>query len=751
MRKIKSLKIFFISILLIALFLLYPVNILFSDTSSLRIDPTTEFQRYPDICGENVVWMDKRSGETEIYIYNTNSGISGPVFSDGNKQIEPTIYENLVVWSENVSDSSDPVYQVFLYNLLTPDIEPIRIAPTDFDQLQADIYGDKIVWEDFRFGSENTQIYSYDISAEAITRISPTTSSQISPHIYENKIVWSDNIDNAATDFYKYQAYLFDIDTSLITRIDPFNSRQDVTSIYQDKIVYSDTRNADISQVYIYDITTNSSLRLYPTFGYQYGAKISGNKVIWLENYQIYIYDIAAGGMAARVDPTSYNQLYPDIYSDSIVWEDERDLHNNKQQIYIQSLPLAFSPSIFESFFARMASIIRNPVFVRDDMATKLSRMLLSVVNKIINIYNAFTSNNVRQIIDFPILDGSNPYENRELEILEEDKIDGAETEKEEEPEEIEEETKEEEQETEEETEEVAEEEEKAPTIELEVYEGPILSGNICYYIVKAKVAGNPTPEVKWNRDDSEGAWGPLKAQVNLSDPSEAFTLKATATNSKDKATDSIKLSWGCEKSESESEDTKDGGDTQPANLFYKQEYLTVCDDLSGTIIDTLGIRLANETNYIVLIGDMCTSFDQAIKAYLTFSIDYLNFYENVNITYASLIIPLESPPVGHPELSGDQVIIEACNYGDTLDLNDWTVPGTAVEGISTGYYTTDLNVTSFELKNAVQWAVDDPGVYWFQIKLYRNGVNNNYQDDYYSINIDDVYLYLEYTCTHIP
>lgn len=436
MRKIKSLKIFFISILLIALFLLYPVNILFSDTSSLRIDPTTEFQRYPDICGENVVWMDKRSGETEIYIYNTNSGISGPVFSDGNKQIEPAIYENLVVWSENVSDSSDPVYQVFLYNLLTPDIEPIRIAPTDFDQLQADIYGDKIVWEDFRFGSENTQIYSYDISTEAITRINPTTSSQISPHIYENKIVWSDNIDNAATDFYKYQAYLFDIDTSLITRIDPFNSRQDVTSIYQNKIVYSDTRNADISQVYIYDITTNSSSRLYPTFGYQYGAKISGNKVIWLENYQIYIYDIAAGGMAARVDPTSYNQLYPDIYSDSIVWEDERDLHNNKQQIYIQSLPLVISPSVFESFFARIASIIRNPVFVRDDMATKLSRMLLPAVNKIINIYNAFTGNNVRQIIDFPILDGSNPYENRELEILEEDKIDGAETEKEEETEE---------------------------------------------------------------------------------------------------------------------------------------------------------------------------------------------------------------------------------------------------------------------------------------------------------------------------
>lgn len=111
--------------------------------------------------------------------------------------------------------------------------------------------------------------------------------------------------------------------------------------------------------------------------------------------------------------------------------------------------------------------------------------------------------------------------------------------------------------ETEEETEEVVEEEQEtpeqeeqteAPTIELEIYEGPIYSSNnnVCYYRIKAIVTGSPTPTISFSKDDSGGAWGSKKTQINLSDPAETYTLTATATNSEAAATDSIALSWGC-------------------------------------------------------------------------------------------------------------------------------------------------------------------------------------------------------------
>jgi len=96
--------------------------------------------------------------------------------------------------------------------------------------------------------------------------------------------------------------------------------------------------------------------------------------------------------------------------------------------------------------------------------------------------------------------------------------------------------------------EEVAEEEKEAPTISLSIYEGPTYSSadNVCYYRIKATVTGSPTPTVEFSKDDSHGAWGSKKAQVNLNDPIGTYTLTATATNSEGSDTDSIELSWGC-------------------------------------------------------------------------------------------------------------------------------------------------------------------------------------------------------------
>jgi hypothetical protein len=106
-------------------------------------------------------------------------------------------------------------------------------------------------------------------------------------------------------------------------------------------------------------------------------------------------------------------------------------------------------------------------------------------------------------------------------------------------PEESEEEPKEEEEE--EET-----EEKTAPTIKLEVYENATLEGGVCYWRVRAVVTGDPVPKIKWNKDDSLGSLGDKIAQVNLNDPSETFTLTATATNSEGAAVDSINLIWEC-------------------------------------------------------------------------------------------------------------------------------------------------------------------------------------------------------------
>ncbi len=88
----------------------------------------------------------------------------------------------------------------------------------------------------------------------------------------------------------------------------------------------------------------------------------------------------------------------------------------------------------------------------------------------------------------------------------------------------------------------------EAPTIELIIYEGPIYSSGdeVCYYRIRADVTGTPNSDIDFSKDDSSGAWGSKKVQINLSDPADSYTLTATATNSEGSASDSITLSWGC-------------------------------------------------------------------------------------------------------------------------------------------------------------------------------------------------------------
>ena len=89
----------------------------------------------------------------------------------------------------------------------------------------------------------------------------------------------------------------------------------------------------------------------------------------------------------------------------------------------------------------------------------------------------------------------------------------------------------------------------EAPTIKLEIYEGPTYSpaDNVCYYRIKASVTGNPVPTIAFSKDDSDRTLGTSRCQINLYDSTETYTLIAKATNSEDYATDSITLSWGCE------------------------------------------------------------------------------------------------------------------------------------------------------------------------------------------------------------
>jgi len=329
--------------------------------------------------------------------------------------------------------------------------------------------------------------------------------------------------------------------------------------------------------------------------------------------------------------------------------------------------------------------------------------------------------------------------EAEEEEVAEEETEEAAEEEAATEGEEAEEEVGEEEEESEEE--EVGEEEEAeeegekaAPTIELKIYQGPTYSeaDNVCYYRIKATVTGNPAPAVEFSKDDSLGAFGSKKAQVNLGDTDETYTLTATATNSEGTATDSIDITWGCEEPEPEPE----------PEITEREVTISADGSLSGTVVGyEVEGALVDTSSDGISIGDTIT--DKYMKGYLTFNIGDLSDLGDITIKEVEIRIP--TVVIAHePWLAGSQMNIKVFDYGSSLDPVDFRCGGYTIKVFSTSSTLTDLTFSTPELKNALKSYVSS-GEELFQLKFGLNGRSINSLPDCYTFYKSSASLYIKY------
>jgi len=188
------------------------------------------------------------------------------------------------------------------------------------------------------------------------------------------------------------------------------------------------------------------------------------------------------------------------------------------------------------------------------------------------------------------------------------------------------------------------------PTISLAIYEGPTLDGSICYYRVEATVTGSPT--VSFSKDDSGGAWGSKKVQININNPGDTYTLTATASNSEGSDTDSITLNWGCA--------------IPTPDPIVKNVFISADVNLSGWI--AVGSAAWHNFN-IAYVGD--STLDTFLEAYLSFDIDDLGDINGIIIKNVSLSIPIDKID-GHPAFwAGSTINISVIDYGPSLDLGD--------------------------------------------------------------------------------
>lgn len=271
----------------------------------------------------------------------------------------------------------------------------------------------------------------------------------------------------------------------------------------------------------------------------------------------------------------------------------------------------------------------------------------------------------------------------------------------------------EDEEEAEEEDEEAADEDKQAPTISLEIYEtGYSSADGVCYSRVEAKVTGKPTPTVTFSKDDSGGAWGSKKCQVNLDDPGDSYALTATATNSEGTAPASLTITWGCAIPAEPAVEETDNITADNSRSGY----------ISGSAATSVGANL-------VYVGD--NGSNDPVKGYLSFDISDISDLDDVIIAEASIEIT-GIDKIGEPWDAGDKMDIKVFEYGNNLDYPaDFAVGGVLIKSIDTSSGLSGVSFSSDSLKSELQNAVD-AGKPYLQLKFGLNGVSNNSYSDVY-------------------
>ena len=284
-------------------------------------DGEVNFESFDNLNNDREPILAQNVDNTQIQTTKT------PITTDPSDQSDPAIYGDRIVWVDYRNDN----YDIYMYDLSTDTEIPITTDPSS--QWYPAIYGDRIVWEDYRNG--NWDIYMYDLSTDTETQITTDPWDQWDPAIYGDRIVWIDDRNG------NWDIYMYDLSTDTeIPIITDFGYSMWDPAIYGDRIVWIDDRNGNWD-IYTYDLSTDTETPITTDPFTQSNPAIYGDRIVWVDdrngnwNGDIYMYDLSTG-TETQITTDPLNQYSPAIYGDRIVWVDDR---NGNYDIYMREFP----------------------------------------------------------------------------------------------------------------------------------------------------------------------------------------------------------------------------------------------------------------------------------------------------------------------------------------------------------------------------------------------------------------------------
>ena len=288
----------------------------------------------PVIDGNYIVYQDTRGGGlSDIYLYNRITKTEIALTSDpAVESIDPDISWNRVVWADN----RDGNWEIYIYNVTTPEVDPQPLFVWEGDQIEPAIHGDVMVFSDKKPSPSSYNIYLFEFNTGVLTRLTDDTDGdQRNPDVFGNYAVWQDQRSG------DWDIYMYQIDTQQETQVTDDPAYQSNPAIYGNRVVWQDYRNGNWD-IYLHHITFGLGNAFY--------------------NFDFPVYSQSIGNLNA------FDQIHPAIYGDYVVWEDYR---NGNWDLYLYTFinDIVGWPSLIlnEDFDQKNASIFEEFVVFQDE------------------------------------------------------------------------------------------------------------------------------------------------------------------------------------------------------------------------------------------------------------------------------------------------------------------------------------------------------------------------------------------------
>ena len=253
-----------------------------------------------------------------------------PITTERHTQQNPAIYGDIVIWE----DYRNGNYDIYGYNLTTQ-IE-FQITTDPEDQKNPAIYSNIIIWEDYRHG--NPALYGYNLESGEEFQVVPS-GRNAHPAIYKDIIVWEDRSIG------RPGVRGLNLVTGEEFQVSETPDEQRWPAVYENYVVWEDERNHH-DNIYGYSLETKEEFQISRTQKLSFSGTshhnpaIHSNVVVWTDNYDIlYGYNlkqtkefkIAATSMDECTDTTNRRLCNPALYNDVVLWTDCR---NGNSDIY---------------------------------------------------------------------------------------------------------------------------------------------------------------------------------------------------------------------------------------------------------------------------------------------------------------------------------------------------------------------------------------------------------------------------------